>query len=163
VVTGIGVGLATPMLVSAATSTVPPQQAGMAGGAVNTFRQLGLSLGIAVLGSVFTSRTADALTGSGTLPDPDQGSAALAAGQAQRLVEAAPPAQRDAAQHLVHQAFATGLDRVFLLSAIAAALGGVLVLTLVRPSRHPATEAPGDGPPTARAPRSQRDSESPAV
>ena len=134
-VTGLGVGLATPVLVSAATSTVPPQRAGMAGGAVNTFRQLGMTLAIAVLGAAFTSRAAAALVGSGTVADPGQGASALAAGQAQRLVAAAPEQHRDAARQLVHQAFAAGLDWVFLLSALAAALGGVLVLLLVRPSR----------------------------
>jgi hypothetical protein len=32
---------------------VPPQQSGIAAGAVNTTRQLGLALGVAVLGTVF--------------------------------------------------------------------------------------------------------------
>ena len=159
VVTGIGVGLATPVLVSAATSTVPPQRAGMAGGAVNTFRQLGMTLAIAVLGAVFTSRAADALAGSGPdtagagtagsgmVPDPDAGASALAAGQAQRLVDAAPAAHRGAARELVHGAFATGLDQVFLVSALAAGVGGLLVLALVRPPRRPAgpSRRPAEG------------------
>jgi EmrB/QacA subfamily drug resistance transporter len=146
VVTGIGVGLATPVLLSAATSAVPPQRAGMAGGAVNTFRQLGMTLAIAVLGAVFTSRTAEALTASGAVPDPDQAAAALAAGQAQQLVQAVPAAGGAEAQHLVHQAFADGLDSVFLLSALAAALGGLIVLALVRPPSRAAAPAPEDSP-----------------
>ncbi|MFF4950618.1 MFS transporter [Streptomyces chattanoogensis] len=56
-VTGLGVGAAMPVLVSAALGAAPPQRAGMASGAVNTFRQLGFALGITVLGTVF----ADAL------------------------------------------------------------------------------------------------------
>ncbi|MFB7652486.1 MULTISPECIES: MFS transporter [unclassified Streptomyces] len=153
VVTGIGVGLATPVLVSAATSAVPPRQAGMAGGAVNTFRQLGMTLAIAVLGAVFTSRTAEVLTASSAVPDPDMGAAALAAGQAGPLVQAAPPAHRTDAQHLVHQAFATGLDSVFLLSSVAAVLGALIVLTLVRSPGRTATPAPQDSlPATPRAP-----------
>ncbi|GHJ39234.1 MFS transporter [Streptomyces sp. TS71-3] len=133
VVSGIGVGLATPVLVSAATSTVPPRQAGMAGGAVNTFRQLGMTLAIAVLGAVFTSRAAAALAGPGTVPDPDRAASALAAGQARRLLSAVPATHRDAFRHLVRQAFADGLDRIFLLSAVATLVGGLLVLVLVRP------------------------------
>ncbi|WP_293774422.1 MFS transporter, partial [Sporichthya sp.] len=39
-VVGIGVGLATPTVGSAAMAAVPPQRGGMAGGAVNTARQL---------------------------------------------------------------------------------------------------------------------------
>ncbi|MFK0174774.1 MFS transporter [Streptomyces xanthochromogenes] len=155
VVTGIGVGLATPMLVSAATSTVPPQRAGMAGGAVNTFRQLGMTLAIAVLGAVFTGRTTSALAGSGTVPDAGKGADALAAGQAQRLVEAAPAGHHDAARHLVHQAFATGLDRVFLCSAAAAALGGLIVLAFVRPSNRATPGAHGGGPSQAPQPRKE--------
>ncbi|MFF4214333.1 MFS transporter [Streptomyces sp. NPDC001796] len=150
VVTGVGVGLATPVLVSAATSTVPPRQAGMAGGAVNTFRQLGMTLAIAVLGAVFTTRTADVLAGSGTVPDADRAASALAAGQAQHLLAAAPPAHRDAARQLLHRAFAEGLDQVFLLSATAAALGGLVVLLLVRPTSR-TDPASGSGSPTARA------------
>jgi len=61
-VAGAGVGLATPVLVSAAVSAVPPARAGMAGAAVNTFRQLGLTLGIALLGAVFSNRLRSAPT-----------------------------------------------------------------------------------------------------
>ena len=56
VVIGIGVGLATPTLGSAAMSAVPVQRGGMAAGAVNTARQLGFAFGIAALGSVFATR-----------------------------------------------------------------------------------------------------------
>ncbi len=56
VATGIGVGLATPTLASAAMAAVPPMRAGMAAGAVNTARQLGLALGIGALGSIYDAR-----------------------------------------------------------------------------------------------------------
>ncbi|WP_282204044.1 MFS transporter [Kitasatospora fiedleri] len=51
--TGVGVGLATPPMMAAALAAVPRERAGMASGAFNTARQLGLALGIAVLGTVF--------------------------------------------------------------------------------------------------------------
>ncbi|GAA3252353.1 MFS transporter [Nonomuraea helvata] len=53
VVTGLGVGLALPPLNSAVMLYVPPQRAGMAAGTVNTVRQLGYALGIAVLGILY--------------------------------------------------------------------------------------------------------------
>ncbi|MGP3959884.1 MFS transporter [Nonomuraea sp. 3N208] len=53
VVTGVGVGLAVPSLSSAAMAFAPPRRAGMAAGAVNTVRQLGYALGIAVLGLLY--------------------------------------------------------------------------------------------------------------
>lgn len=52
-VTGVGVGAATPALAATAMGAVAPARAGMAGGALNTARQLGTALGIAVLGAVF--------------------------------------------------------------------------------------------------------------
>ncbi|QIS13895.1 MFS transporter [Nocardia arthritidis] len=53
VVTGIGIGVIAPSLVAVGMAAVAPQQSGMAAGAVNTARQLGLALGVAVLGTVF--------------------------------------------------------------------------------------------------------------
>ncbi|MFG2822526.1 MFS transporter [Kitasatospora sp. NPDC048365] len=58
-VTGVGVGLATPSLMSSALAAVEPQRAGMAAGVVSTGRQLGFALGIAVLGTVFQDRLRD--------------------------------------------------------------------------------------------------------
>ncbi|MRH89760.1 MFS transporter [Nocardia sp. SYP-A9097] len=55
VVIGAGAGVNAPALVSTAMAAVPPQQGGTAAGAVNTARQLGLALGVAVLGTVFRS------------------------------------------------------------------------------------------------------------
>ncbi|MYS22218.1 drug resistance transporter, EmrB/QacA subfamily [Streptomyces sp. DvalAA-14] len=66
-VIGVGVGLSTPVLVSAAIDSVPPARAGMAGGAVNTFRQLGMTLGIALFGAVFTARLRDVAASGGTV------------------------------------------------------------------------------------------------
>jgi EmrB/QacA subfamily drug resistance transporter len=64
---GVGVGFATPVLVSAAVDSLPPQRAGMAGGAVNTFRQLGMTLGIALFGAIFTSRLRAVTSGGGSV------------------------------------------------------------------------------------------------
>ncbi|WP_281878738.1 MFS transporter [Nocardia sputorum] len=52
-VIGIGIGVNAPALVSTGMAAVAPEQAGTAAGAVNTARQLGLALGVAVLGTVF--------------------------------------------------------------------------------------------------------------
>lgn len=53
VVIGAGVGVSSPALVAVAMAAVAPQQSGTAAGAVNTARQLGLALGVAVLVTVF--------------------------------------------------------------------------------------------------------------
>ncbi|MEV6768414.1 MFS transporter [Nocardia sp. NPDC051030] len=59
VVIGIGVGISAPALVSTGMAAVAPQQSGTAAGAVNTARQLGLALGVAVLGTVFRNTAGD--------------------------------------------------------------------------------------------------------
>ncbi|HEV3093780.1 MAG TPA: MFS transporter [Solirubrobacteraceae bacterium] len=53
VLQGIGVGLINPPLASAAIGVVRPERSGMASGANNTFRQVGIATGIAALGAIF--------------------------------------------------------------------------------------------------------------
>ena len=71
VVVGIGVAAVLPTMASAALAAAPPERSGMTGGALNTFRQLGFALGVAVFGSLF----ADRLTSAGP---PSRASAAAA-------------------------------------------------------------------------------------
>jgi EmrB/QacA subfamily drug resistance transporter len=56
IVAGLGVGCVLPSNASAVLAEVPRERSGMAGGALNAFRQLGLAFGVAVFGTVFTSR-----------------------------------------------------------------------------------------------------------
>ncbi|MFC5005112.1 MFS transporter [Dactylosporangium cerinum] len=58
IVAGVGVAMVLPVLASAALASAPPERSGMASGAVNTFRQLGFALGVAVFGAVFSHRLA---------------------------------------------------------------------------------------------------------
>ena len=65
---GAGTGLANPMVTFAHLGVLPPAQGGLASGINNTARQLGLAVGIAVLGAVLQStspiRSSSAPTGS---------------------------------------------------------------------------------------------------
>ncbi|MFE9423942.1 MFS transporter [Kitasatospora sp. NPDC006697] len=129
-VAGAGVGLATPAMAAAAMSAVPQRRSGMAGGALNTARQLGNALGIAVLGAVFQAGLEDRLHG-GVLPDAKQAADALTAGQAGAVIGHAPVAERAAVADLVHEAFAVGLRDAFLVSGGLGLLGAALVFALV--------------------------------
>ncbi|WP_203997635.1 MFS transporter [Virgisporangium aurantiacum] len=53
ILTGVGVGAVLPNLASAVLAAVPRERSGMASGALNTFRQLGFALGVAVFGALF--------------------------------------------------------------------------------------------------------------
>lgn len=67
ILTGVGVGAVLPNLASAVLAAVPRERSGMASGALNTFRQLGFALGVAVFGALFQNRVdehgADVRTG----------------------------------------------------------------------------------------------------
>ncbi|MFB9928111.1 MFS transporter [Amycolatopsis halotolerans] len=133
IVVGIGVGLATPTMSAAALSAAPADRGGMAGAAVNTFRQLGYAVGIALFGVVFDARVRSAVDRHG-LADADTVAAALGSGQAQPLIARAP-----SLEGVVREAFAAGLDATCLVAAIAGFIGGasVLGLALVRASADP--------------------------
>ena len=51
--TGVGVGLANPLTTFAHLGVLPPAQGGLASALNNTARQIGLAIGIAVLGALF--------------------------------------------------------------------------------------------------------------
>ena len=137
VVIGIGVGLATPTLSSSAMAAVPTQRGGMASGMVNTMRQLGFAIGIAVLGSIFASRAAVAFRAAGQ-SDGSALSHTLAGGQAARIIGQAGPTHRQTAEDLVHRASIAGLHGAFWTAGIAGIAGGLAVLALTRRSSAPA-------------------------
>jgi EmrB/QacA subfamily drug resistance transporter len=154
-VLGVGVGVANPTLASAALATVPRERSGMASGAVNTARQLGFALGVAVLGSVFTAQATAALRDGGS-PDPAGTASALTAGQAGQLIGSAPAEQRAGLADLLGSAYAGGLRDVFGVCAAAAIIGGLLVFWLVRagaPSTGHQAGPPADQPQEAAAAR----------
>ncbi len=55
---GIGIGFATSQLTNVVLSDIPPAKAGSASGASGMVRQVGTALGIALIGAIFTSRSA---------------------------------------------------------------------------------------------------------
>jgi len=57
---GFGVSFALPALVAGVASTVPPEFAGIGAGALNSARQVGASLGVAVLGVVLSLASSNA-------------------------------------------------------------------------------------------------------
>ncbi|MFD4321178.1 MFS transporter [Streptomyces sp. NPDC058548] len=152
VVSGLGVGLVTPSLPAAALATVPPERGGMVGGAVNTFRQLGFALGIAVFGLIFQSRIERVLRADGGVPNPHGTAAALSGGQARSIVAGWPEGERAEMAHLVREAFASGLNAVLV---VAAALGAVASLVVVATVRVPTGGTERQRPEAGAGPRGQ--------
>jgi hypothetical protein len=129
---GAGAGLVMAPLSSAAMALVPRQKAGMAAGAITTFRQLGYAFGIAVLGEVFAGGLTR-VAGSGLSP-------ALSGGEASAVL-----ARQPGLSHLVHEAFATGLDQTLLVAAAFGLLGTIAVFAWVKIPRQQ-TPAPTSTP-----------------
>jgi EmrB/QacA subfamily drug resistance transporter len=136
VVAGAGVGLVNPSLASAAIGVAPPQRSGMASGINNTFRQVGIATGIAVLGALFESRISSELAPR-LAHTPVAGKAAqiahaVAAGGTQQVLHAAPAAFRAQATAAIRLAFTSAMNEIFIVGAVIALVGAVGALVLVR-------------------------------
>ena len=68
-VLGAGVGLLNPVIADVALSVVPKERSGMAAGINDTFRQVGVAVGVAVWGAIFVGQ------GAAKVSDADRGHA----------------------------------------------------------------------------------------
>ncbi|HYG97329.1 MAG TPA: MFS transporter, partial [Solirubrobacterales bacterium] len=135
---GIGVGLLNPVIGDVALSVVPKEQSGMAAGINDTFRQVGIAVGIAVWGAIFL--------GAGASKTQSVASGALDGEQSRELVEATssgalpqavaglPAGAQDVARNAAEQGFLHGLNEILLLGALLSFAGAVFALWLVRES-----------------------------
>ncbi len=80
---GIGVGLLNPVVADVALSVVPTERSGMASGINDTFRQVGIAVGVAAWGPIFLARGTQKVTALAA------GTPLAQAGHARALVEAA--------------------------------------------------------------------------
>jgi EmrB/QacA subfamily drug resistance transporter len=155
IVSGVGVGFINPALASTAVGVVQPQRAGMASGINSTFRQIGIATGIALLGTLFSTRLRDAVA-AGVHAHPvgipaKTISAALQNGQAKQLfahtTHGGGAGQLAALQHLTRASFTDALNHILLVGAVIAFVCGVLCFVLIRQKdfvQH-ATDAPAAG------------------
>jgi predicted MFS family arabinose efflux permease len=137
IVGGAGVGLVNPPLASTAVGVVQPQRAGMASGINSTFRQVGIATGIALLGTLFTSRvTSSVLSSVAGVPGlSDKGHAiagAVQSGALPGLLAKVPAAARGKVEHIATGAFADGLNLILLVGAVIAIVSAVAAFSLIR-------------------------------
>jgi EmrB/QacA subfamily drug resistance transporter len=137
IVVGAGIGMINPPLASTAVGVVQPQQAGMASGINSTFRQVGIATGIALLGSLFSSRVKESVLQSvATVPGlaghGAQLATAIQSGQAGQAISHLPAADRGPAALITRVAFTTALDRILLVGAIVALTAAVVCFSTIR-------------------------------
>jgi EmrB/QacA subfamily drug resistance transporter len=137
-VAGAGVGLLNPVIADVAVSVVPKEQSGMAAGINDTFRQVGVAVGIAVWGAIFVGRGADKVaevaagTPTATGDRPRQLVEAASSGNLDQALASVPPGSRQAVSQAAGEGFLAGLNDVLTLGALLSLLGAVVALWLVR-------------------------------
>ena len=148
---GAGAGLVNPTLAEAAIGVVPRERAGVATGINNTFRQVGIAVGIAVLGALFQGQVETKLdetfaTGPTALrPLAGELAQAVASGNAEAAAARAPDGTGAFLATASREAFVSGLNEILLVAAVVALAGAVLSFVLVRSrdlNRHELEPAP---------------------
>ena len=155
IVAGAGIGMVNPVLASTSISVVEPQRSGMASGANNTFRQVGIATGIAILGAIFqsqiVSRTSALLNQSAVGKEVlhrggSQLTAALAGGGVTQAAAQIPLASaRSTLLHAYHIGFSSTLNHITIIAAIIAFVGSLGGFLLVRQRDFVVPAGPGGG------------------
>jgi hypothetical protein len=137
-VAGAAIGLLNPVIADVAVSVVPKEQSGMASGINDTFRQVGIAVGIAVWGAIFVGRGADKVieVAGGTPAAGGERSRELieaaSSGNLDQALIALPPEARETVSDAARQGFLAGLNDILTLAALIAFIGAALALWLVR-------------------------------
>jgi EmrB/QacA subfamily drug resistance transporter len=137
-VAGAGVGFLNPVIADVAVSVVPKEQSGMAAGINDTFRQVGVSVGIAALGAIFVGRGADKVgellagTPEAAGHRPRELIEAASSGNLDQALTAVPPQAHEAVARAVNEGFLAGLNDVLTIGALLSFAGAALALWLVR-------------------------------
>ncbi|GAA4873136.1 MFS transporter [Kitasatospora terrestris] len=133
---GAGVGLINPVIADVAVSVVPKERSGMAAGINDTFRQVGIAVGIAVWGAVLVARGTDRFT---ELAGPVAAGApahelveAASSGSLGQALAAVPVPARQVLTVAARDGFLSGLNLVLFLGALVSLVGAALALWLVR-------------------------------
>jgi EmrB/QacA subfamily drug resistance transporter len=156
-VAGIGVGLLNPVIADVALSVVPKERSGMAAGINDTFRQVGVAVGVAVWGAIFIGQGADKVrdltqgTPTAAGDHPRQLMEAMSSGGLHQVTAAVPPQARHTVVNAAGEGFLAGFNDVLTLGAFVALAGAVLSLWLVRegeierePESETAPQVPGE-------------------
>ncbi|KJS60273.1 MFS transporter [Streptomyces rubellomurinus] len=135
---GAGVGLINPVIADVAVSVVPKERSGMAAGINDTFRQVGIAVGIAVWGAIFVGRGTHKVRelAAGTPiaegARPRELIEAASSGSLPQALAALPEPARAAAATAARAGFLDGLNLVLLLGGVVSLVGAALALWLVR-------------------------------
>ena len=135
---GAGVGLINPVIADVAVSVVPKEQSGMAAGINDTFRQVGIAIGIAAWGAIFLGRGADKVeevaagTPAATGERPRQLVEAVSSGNLDNALANVPPGSRAGVADAARDGFLSGINEILMLGGILSIAGALFALWLIR-------------------------------
>jgi EmrB/QacA subfamily drug resistance transporter len=147
---GVGVGIVNTVIADVALSVVPKERSGMAAGINDTFRQVGVAVGIAAWGAVFAARGG---AKAASLAPQAHGRGrelveAVSAGRIHEVVSAVPAGIGRVLVHAARAGFLSGLNEVLIFGGALAFIGALAALVLVRENeieRAPLEQATLDG------------------
>ncbi|HEX6712810.1 MAG TPA: MFS transporter [Thermoleophilaceae bacterium] len=128
---GAGVGLCNPVIAQVAVGVVEPARSGMAAGINNTFRQVGVSTGIAGWGAIFQARVESKATSLLTATGVPGGRAEAVAHSLATQQGGGGP-RGGAIARVAQVSFISALNDILMVAAIVAFAGAVAGLLLVR-------------------------------
>src|SRR5215217_7010787 len=134
IVAGAGIGLLNPVIADVAVSVVPKEQSGMASGINDTFRQVGVALGVAVWGAIFLgagSSKVQELTGLGSDSSRELVEAASSGNLDQALAQV-PAGSRAQVADAAREGFLAGFNDISLYGGALAFAAAVAAFFLVR-------------------------------
>ncbi|MET3806517.1 EmrB/QacA subfamily drug resistance transporter [Nakamurella sp. UYEF19] len=137
IIAGAGIGMVNPPLASTAVGVVEPGRAGMASGINSTFRQVGIATGIALLGTLFSSRVTDQVMSAtaavpGLAGKGPEIATAIQSGAVGQTMQSLPAALRGRVAELAKAAFTNGLDRILLVAACIVLVSAVVAFVAIR-------------------------------
>ena len=152
---GAGIGLMNPVIADIAVSVVPDEQAGMATGINDTFRQVGVAVGIAAWGALFLARGEDRIVelAPGTpFADgerPRELIEATASGNLDEALAGVPGPVESTVANAAREGFLSGFNDILVLGGCLSLLGAVMALWLVRQDDFRTGQPPSELQPQA--------------
>lgn len=150
VLMGTGLGLTTAPATESILSVLPAAKAGVGSAVNDATREAGGTLGVAVIGSVFTSLYASALGTSSfaALPEPARDAARGSVAAALQVVRGAPAELQPQLMAALQNSFMTGMHVASLVAAVVCWAGAVGALALPGRPRRAMVAAGGLAAPT---------------
>lgn len=142
---GIGCGFMMTPLTAAVLAATPQERSGLGSSLLNTSRQVGITLGVAVLGAIvsqqFPENIAAQLTQHG-LPTSTSATMAKQLAAGHQAFQAGHLFPATVLHHLIGQAFVDALRATFFISAIGLLVSAVLVVFFLRRAQPARVEVP---------------------